>query len=81
MEDLFNWINIVTPEEFPPVPFKIAPWLTILNVETVLNGLRQDIALNTYRVKTGAVNEDLRRLHEVWKLHSENIKKTPSWEF
>ena len=63
MVDLYKWIKGATPADFPPVPFKLADWLTVLDTQTVLDGLRQDIALNTYRVKTGAVNSDLRMLY------------------
>lgn len=73
MVDLYEWIKGVTPADFPQVPFKLADWLTVLDTQTVLDCLRQDIALNTYRVRTGAVNSDLRMLYER-KIYIEKVQ-------
>jgi hypothetical protein len=64
MVDLYEWINTVTPAEFPPVPFPLAAWLTMNDVELFITVLRRDISENNYRVKTGAVNSDLRMLYD-----------------
>lgn len=63
--NLYEWIQTVKPDDFPPAPFKFTPWLTILDWDKFLAGLRRS-GRDSSRARTGALQEDLRRLYDLW---------------
>ena len=62
---LFAWIKTVEPGDFPPAPFILTRWSTIVDWDKYINSLQaQD--RDSVRARTGALQSDLRRLHDVW---------------
>lgn len=72
--DLFHWITVVEPGDFPPAPYKLEPWLTVRSWEKYLNGLRRE-GREGPMAHTGSLHEHLRRLYKLW--NSDRIKKKP----
>ena len=71
--DLFAWIQTVGPEDFPPAPFGFKQGLIIFNWDIYLKDLRCSHPKGP-RARTGALQEDLRRLYTLWNSRTGNIK-------
>jgi hypothetical protein len=63
--NLYDWIQTVSPDDFPPAPHKLSPGITILNWKKQIKYLRKETS-NSARAMTGALQERLRTLHELW---------------
>jgi len=74
-EELKSWFLSVTPGDFPPAPFELLPYVTIIDTAKWIAKVREDLNL-TYspRSKYGALHKELQDAYLI--CNSENIKKT-----
>ena len=63
MEDLFCWVQAVTPDMLPEAPFPLGHGVTVLDPARWLASVQRDARSELRpRAKWGALQEDLRRL-------------------
>jgi hypothetical protein len=63
--NLYDWLQTVETGDFPPAPFKITPWMLVLDWDKYLHYLSHR-GLQGPRTQTGAWQADLRRLYKLW---------------
>lgn len=67
--NLFEWIQTVTPDQLPAGHIQLHPAVMVLDQDKPrwLDTLKQDAAKgpSVARARTGALCEDLRRVHEL----------------
>jgi hypothetical protein len=64
--NLFDWVEQLTPEELPPVPWLLHPSVRVIDNSRFLFALQQDAKRATsWRARFGVLHNDMRRLHAV----------------
>ncbi len=67
--NLYEWIQTVKPEDFPPAPYQLYPGITVVNWDKFIKGIQLDGPENA-RALTGALQCDLRELYDIWRKSS-----------
>jgi hypothetical protein len=76
-EELKSWFLAAMPGGFPPAPFKLLPWKTVLDTKGWLKKIREELNIAySSRSKYGALQKEIEDAKEIWNL--ENIKRTQS---
>lgn len=65
--NLFEWIRIVMPDEFPPPPFEMQPGVKVIETAVWLKALQNCAYPDHPRARYGALQCDLRNAYRVWK--------------
>jgi hypothetical protein len=63
--NLFDWVEQLTPEQLPTVPWLLHPGVGVIDNYKFLFTLQSDAKRDGWRKRFGATHADLRRLHEV----------------
>ena len=77
--NLREWIQTVTPEDFPPAPFELSPGITIVDSARWLSWLKADAKSQYHKDHKTAVEDHLTWAYKAW--NSEHIKKLDAIQF
>ena len=80
-EELKSWFLSATPGDFPPAPFKLLPYATVLNTEKWMAKIREDLNLTlSPRSKYRGLEKELQDAYKCSLDHISNTLKKQSSE-